>query len=298
MACLVVAIHTTNWSMMGLLDTAVPWFSLASGFFLFRKLKGDKAQDIAAIRTWTGKVIKLYLIWTAIFLPFALVGFYLDQLSFPKAVAIWFRNVILVGENYLSWPLWYLLALIWGGLLIGLMRRAGLPLWGMFLLGLALYIGSQYFRLDDIPAYTRIFKTSRNGLFFGLVFLTGGGLIQKWVSAVKVNRPVLWDILLVTGFFIGLQFSHYFLLPLSASLFLLSLRIDLPGLGDKSAKRMGAISKTVYLAHMIVAGLLILLAGMNKGELLYFLTLAGSMLMALLFSGPWKETKINQLLFQ
>lgn len=294
MAFLVVAIHTTNWTLMGLLDTAVPWFFLASGFFLFGKLNGDKEKDLCAIENWTWKVLKLYLIWTLIYIPFAIIGFWQDHLPFSKSVAVWMRNVILVGENYLSWPLWYLLALVWDGALIWLMRKIGIPLWTMCLIGLSLYLFAELYPLEEIPAYARLFKTTRNGIFVGLLFVTGGGIIRQWEANNLIQNPVLWDILLVVVSFIGLQFSHLLLPVLAASLFLFSLRLKLPQLKEKTAVQMGKVSKYVYLTHMIFAGLLILLAGFGRGALLYLITVVIATSVSLLLSGTFKKNSSSQ----
>ena len=290
MAFLVVAIHTTNWTLMGLLETAVPWFFLASGFFLFGKLNGDKEKDLCAIRNWTWKVLKLYIIWTIIYLPFAVIGFWQDQLPFSKSVVVWLRNVILVGENYLSWPLWYLLALVWDGALIWLMRRIGIPLWAMCLIGLSLYLFADLYPLEEISVYARLFKTTRNGVFVGLLFVTGGGIIRQWETKNLVHNPVLWDILLVVVSFIGFQFSHLLLPALAASLFLISLRLKLPQLKVKTAILIGTVSKYVYLTHMVFAGLLVLLAGFSRGPLLYLVTVVMATLVSLLLSSSLKKT--------
>ena len=235
MAYLVVAIHTTDWSLMGLMDTAVPYFFLASGFFLF-------------------------------------------------------RNLVFVGENYLSWPLWYLLALVWDGVIIYLMRWLKLPVWGMFLVGLALYLSAEIFDIHSIPYYTKLFQRTGNGLFFGLAFVTFGGIIWQLVSSGKADWPVLLDILLTIALFVGFQFKQWLLLPLSVGVFLVSLRLSWPD-NENTARRLGAMSKTIYLTHMIFAGLLILLAHMSDSIGLFAASAVAATIIAFLFSGPWGESK-------
>ena len=298
MAYLVVAIHTTDWSLMGLLDTAVPFFFLVSGFFLFRKLGGTRAEDLTVIRSWIGKTLQMYLLWTLIYLPFTFIGFHRDGLPLTSAIALFLRNLVLVGENYLSWPLWYLLAMVWGGILIWLMRWLRIPVWGMFLVGLTLYLSAYFFQLDSVPAYVKLFKTTRNGIFLGLMFLTAGGLIHRWTEhGPKLSIPQLWDLLLIAIGFAAYQFSPLFLLPLAAGLFLLAYRTELPLIDDRTAILMGGMSKYIYLTHMIFAGLAILLAGMTTGWPLWLLSSACATALAALFAGPLKNTRINQWLF-
>lgn len=297
MAYLVVAIHTTAESLMGLLDTAVPFFFIASGFFLFRKLGGSREEDLAVIRQWAKKVLKLYLIWTLVYLPFTVIGFMRDGLSLQTAAVVFVRNLVLVGENYLSWPLWYLLAMVWGGLLIYAMRWLRIPVWGMFLVGLALYLGAYFLDLDQWPYYVRLFRTTRNGFFLGLLFLATGGLVWQWMQHERLQKPLLWDLGLVALAFVGYQYSPLFLLPLALGLFLLSLRLELPRLNEGAARSLGSLSKTIYLTHMIFAGLAILLAGMTTGWPLWLLSSACATALAALFAGPLKNTRINQWLF-
>lgn len=285
MAYIVVAIHTTDWSLLGLTETAVPFFFLVSGFFLFKKLDGTKEDDLAVIRQWILKVLKLYLIWTAIYLPFTVIGFLRDGLSLQTAVAVFVRNLILVGENYLSWPLWYLLAMIWGGILIYVMRWMRMPVWGMFLAGIMLFLLPDLFHLGEIPAFKALFKTEDNGIFYSLMYLTAGGLLWQWTGrGPRVGMPLLWDLLLIGISLVGLQFNRYCILPLAAGLFLLSYHIDLPWLAAQTTIRLGGMSKYIYLTHMIFAGLAILLLKMEGGFVLWFLVAIASTLLSLVLT--------------
>ena len=297
MAYFVVAIHTTRWSLWGLLDIAVPWFFLVSGFFLFRKMDGNKEEDLFIIKTWIVRIFVLYLIWTLIYLPFAIVPFHNEKMSLGTSVIVWLRNVILVGENLYSCQLWYLLALLWGGILIWVMRLSGLPLWGMFLVGLSLYLGAKFFQLDNTPMYVKLFKTTRNGLFLGLFFLTGGGLIQKWVDVSSIRKPILWDALLIIVSFVCFQLNRFFMFPLCAGIFLLSYRLELVFLDDNIARDIGSMSKIIYLIHMIIVGLMCLYSSIERGLLFFAITSIASTLIALVFIGPLRETRIYRLLF-
>lgn len=285
MAYIVVAIHTTDWSLMGLTETAVPFFFLASGFFLFKKLDGTREDDLRIILRWIGKVLKLYLIWTAIYLPFTVIGFLRDGLSMQTAFAVFVRNLILVGENYLSWPLWYLLAMIWGGILIYVMRWMRIPVWGMFLAGIMLFLLPGLFHLGEVPAFKALFKTEDNGIFCSLMYLTAGGLLWQWTErGPRVEMPLPWDLLLIGISLAGFQFSQYCILPLAAGFFLLSYHIDLPWLAEQTAIRLGGMSKYIYLTHMIFAGLAVLLLKMESGVAFWFIVAIASTLLSLVLT--------------
>lgn len=107
-----------------ILSMAVPFFFVASGFLLGNKLNSTNGEGgLVYLRKWLYRIGRLYLLWTLIYLPYAIYGFSLEKLSFIKSVAIYTRNIILVGENYWSWPLWYLLAMFVAGCIIYLLLR-------------------------------------------------------------------------------------------------------------------------------------------------------------------------------
>ena len=272
MAYVVVAIHTTDWSLMGLTETAVPYFFIASGFFLFRKLGGSREEDLTVIKQWILKILKLYLIWTAIYLPFTIVGYFKRGLSITTYILAFFRNLVFFGENYLSWPLWYLLALVWDGIMLYLMRWLRMPVWSMFLIGLALFTCEEFFDIHQIPFYTKFFLTTRNGLFLGLVFVTAGGLIYQNNRKVITRKGLPVYFTLSALAFCGYQYNHLSLLPLAIGLFLISLNINVNVLTDRLACNIGSISKTIYLAHMAFAGLLLLFFNAKMGAGYFFIT--------------------------
>ena len=123
MAIVVVAVHTRpemsfRSSVLkqifdGMYYIAVPYFFMASGFLLFRKISLPLTKEgEQRIQSYLARMCRLYLVWTVIYLPLTVYGFYIDGVPPLKAVAVFVRNLLLVGENYMSWPLWYLLALI------------------------------------------------------------------------------------------------------------------------------------------------------------------------------------------
>ena len=180
MSVLVVMIHTASWKIWGLVETAVPYFFIASGFFLFRKTDGktpEEALDI--IGKWILKTLKLYGIWTLVYLPFAVYNYIAEGLPWAKAVVHYIRNLVFVGENFLSWPLWYLLALVWAGALIWIMTKLRIPIWAMFGVGVLLALSKHLIDFESIPLYTKLFRDTRNGIFIGLCYLMTGGLLQR-----------------------------------------------------------------------------------------------------------------------
>ena len=176
-----VWIHTGDSDLHGFVSWAVPIFFVLSGFFLFGKIFASRAWEASTrvISTWMGKTLRLYLIWTLIYLPFAIYGFALEGTPWLKSSAIWLRNVIFVGENYLSWPLRYLLGMLQAGCILWLAYKCRMPFWALCLAA-ALFAALPYLaHLDDCQRYITIFKSTRNGFFLGFPLMVLGGLLRK-----------------------------------------------------------------------------------------------------------------------
>lgn len=242
----VVWIHTGIGNLWGLTPWAVPFFFLASGFFLFGKLfkAPDYQKKTDVVASWWKKTLRLYLLWSLIFLPFAIIGFANDHLSLAKSIAAYLRNLVLVGENYLSWPLWYLLGLLWAGFIIWLAGKMRLPLWSLCVLAVFLFLLPRMMHLEENGFYLRLFKTTRNGLFVGFPFMVLGGLVQRVLPETNNWEPGSWQ--------------------------------------QKTALRFRYLSVHIYLSHMIWAGTMILIWGYERSLLFWAITCAISILSGLL----------------
>lgn len=130
MAVCVVALHTnlikgcTNAIIIAIYDSfislAVPFFFISSGFLLARKLNYpfSDEQSIDYIRLYLSRMIKLYLLWTAIYFPVAVYYFVNEDMGLIKAVLLYIKGFVFVGEQYNSWHLWYLLSTIYALIII------------------------------------------------------------------------------------------------------------------------------------------------------------------------------------
>lgn len=231
LALIVVWIHTGNSTLYGLVDLAVPAFFILSGFFLFGKIFHASADASGIVSTWLGKTLRLYLFWTAVYLPFAIIGFAKEGIPFIKATAVYVRNVFFFGENYLSWPLWYLLGLLQAGVIIWLTLRIRLPFWGLALIATTLFCLPYLISFDKIAVFHKTFVTTRNGFFIGLPYMTLGGLIRKLCPGIRG-----WS-----------KDSHWL----------------------KPALGLRFFSVHIYLTHMLFAGLLMLSQTYNPGFALW-----------------------------
>ncbi|MBR4026765.1 MAG: acyltransferase family protein [Lachnospiraceae bacterium] len=129
MAIAVIAIHTcplvncnnknTLTIYNNIVNMAVPFFFLASGYLLSIKLSFPyNLNDMLIIKNFLYKIIKMYLCWMIIYTPLAIYHFISDNSSIIKAVLMYIRGLLFIGEQYNSWQLWYLLSTIYTIILI------------------------------------------------------------------------------------------------------------------------------------------------------------------------------------
>lgn len=107
-----------------------PSFFLASGFLCFRDLNyASFGVAISAgterVRNTIVKLLRLYLIWTLLYLPLTIFGNVLLGKNLLHGSLSFIRGTLFVGENYYSWPLWYLLASIVGFTLVFICLHRG-----------------------------------------------------------------------------------------------------------------------------------------------------------------------------
>ena len=266
MAFVVVSIHTTSWPLLGLKEVAVPFFFIVSGYFLCRKLTGDRKADLGIIREWVFKILKLYLIWTAVYLPFTVYGFLQDGLSLKQSLLLFVRNLLFVGENFMSWPLWYLLAMIWSGILAYLLRALKAPIWVMLLTGVVLAAIPHY--LGGNALFCKVFKGADNLVFTGPFYIALGGLLKRY----HFQLPLWAGILVTAAGLAGMQFTMFALPIAAAGFFLLARELPMRFVSEELSKTFRDVSETIYLVHMIFAGILMLVFGLDKGALLFGLT--------------------------
>lgn len=206
MAFLVVEIHArplmgfplAERVVEGIDVVAVPFFFMASAFLCFRGL--DEASfaektlpGAVRVRKTIGRLLKLYLIWTVLYLPVTVFGSVIHGDCLAYALAVFARGTLFIGENYYSWPLWYLLAGAVGFSLVYICLRGGVRSQYIVLLSFALlsvgFVITFVQGWEDAPAALSIPVQSYGTVFGGErrdfrgFFLRGyGGLVWHELS--------------------------------------------------------------------------------------------------------------------
>ena len=284
MAIIVVAIHTRpeysfeSETVRALFESvysiAVPYFFIASGFLLFRKIIFPlNSEGEARILAYIKRIFKLYVIWTIIYLPFTFYGFYKDSVSPLKSIIIFIRNVAFVGENFMSWPLWYLLALIIAVCIIYVLMKYRFPM--LWIVGLSILVAFIGYILDYCnengimqtitDLYYSIFLKTRNGFFVGFLYVSLGMFLAK-TKKISLGAFACCLIIGLIGYAFHLPFFNVLVV---LGLFGISVSIRLEKVNPRVSCRFRKMSTIIYFTHMIFVAPLLLWFGFTQGVSLF-----------------------------
>ena len=305
-ALLVVAIHTFPFEDISptfnlfFISTfcriAVPFFFVASSFFLFRKIKPDASQtNHQIVAQYLRRIGILYLAWTVIYLPYTIWNYAETGFSLVGLVG-WIRDFFLNGSYY---HLWFLPALLLGTVIVWLLyERKGIIYTfevslGLYLVGYIINIyGPIWETLNGISAvysfFVKTLVTARDGLFFAPIFISIGAFIAKQhrlplkISALGFAISFICLILEVTlyaAFGVLNDKSCMFLMLLPALFFLMNMLLKVKMMRKPIYKILRQDSTLIYVSHILFARLL-LLALPTMHLVVYLGTLACSQLFA------------------
>lgn len=315
MAIIVVAIHThpevsiNNIRVESLIkcfySIAVPFFFVASGFLVWNKIwNANRDEKLRRLKKWISKTARLYVAWTIIYLPFTIYGFYIDDVGLIKGVMIFLKNFIFVGENFLSWPLWYLLGMLVASIMIYYMVKWNWTAKSMYLVGVLFAIlcvminllSSEGYAESILNIYFKLFKSTRNGLFEGLPYILIGVLIAE--KGVIGSKLILY-ISFVLSFILHMCGFSFAIFIVVYTVFSLVIQINIGQRSENSIfKNMRLTSTIVYFVHMIYVGLLSIFCPIKIEPVLLF-----SSVVLISFLTAWvvirfKETSVVKLLFR
>ena len=201
LAAIVAAVHTlTIESGVPLLNRAwtelqaypVPFFFLAAGFFLGRRLQQPfSARENRAVLTgYLRRMVRMYALWSLVYFPFAFPGYLQSAGSAGKAFLDYACDALFFG-SYGPFPvLWYLLAAVYAALLLLLLHALRSPDGGVLCAGLAFIViyrfiqshiwmsGVQAPELRFLQhAYLATFRSGR--VFLGCVYVPIGVFLSR-----------------------------------------------------------------------------------------------------------------------
>ena len=285
MAMLVVALHSQPlsqiWPRVDLFIVevlgrlAVPFFFLASGFFFFRKIEHSNGKmlresaDPGRLKTYLVRLLRMYAIWSVIYLPLVIYQWGKNENGITVNLLFLLRNTLFTGA---VGHLWYFTALMFAVLALWMLLRyvhihyiLGLALVlylvGMFDLAYSVFIRDTVLQ-HLFGAYNLVFATTRNGLFFGLLFVAVGAKLS-WMDTAKfrpaVVAPLLAAVLAVMFYEVSALKSagweHGFdtylsLVPAAVLLFVFLLNVGRGGRERPIYTYLRNASLLIYVSHI------------------------------------------------
>ena len=252
-------LHFGLKSMLGRL--AVPFFIVCASFFLKQSLGNSQKM-----KTYLAKIVKTYLFWSFVYLPYAWLFFsslHLPVYLFPAGVLI---ALIYLGMCY---QLWYIPAFLLGLFLVNqLVKRLGM-VWTGFL-ALLLYCWglietySAYLDttslLKGYQLYSNLFFTARNGLFYTPIFIYMGYYLYDHfhAQAFRIYRwqklALAFGLLCLEGIIIfqheGIDKNFFFLLPF-VTVYLVNACLRSSFLKSYDLQYLKQMSIALYFSHPI-----------------------------------------------
>lgn len=273
MAFFVVAIHThpldrvTNDFIITIYTTivsfAVPFFFITTGFLLFIKMKGNyyDKDNILRIKKYIKKTVRLYLIWTIVYMPLTIYGYIVDGKSISYNILEFIRGLFFIGEHFYSWPLWYLLSIIVSLSIIYIFLKLNMSEKNIIIISIVVFFGANLMTyltsitgqlsgilLIIVKLFEGVFGTGR--LFTGLAYISIGMYIAKRDIDVKKHLIILMVFLGFAGnCLLPDVIKEFALLIAVSSLFLLALFTSLKD--SKYFYNLRKTSSVMYFTHMI-----------------------------------------------
>ena len=316
----VVAIHTEplihmNTSIMTSLydifvGLAVPFFFIASGYLVTQNLNSLN-QDVLVrrVKKHLTKLVQFYLIWSIIYVPLAVYGYYLEGDGILKAAVLYIRNLIFQGEHYYSWPLWYLLSSIYAFVVLYtlLKKKAGTVIIGTTIVVFVVMAWGTNVLVYDIDyasgAISMIGKllqktVGKGRMFSGTYYVLFGVLVAKykeWINKISAaGWIVVFGILFFITFFTNVPFIN---ILMNAALFIVVEEISWDCTYGAYLRRSSTV---IYYVHMLIFFVYTILVGMDSryGVAGFVITSVCAMLVAVLLnSRKLKNTKMAIKLF-
>ena len=317
MAFCVIAIHTTplkdidNDTISRMYEAAVsiavPFFFLSSGYLIGRKIQNTKEFDDILVERQQRKIIKYYVIWTIVYLPLTILGFCKAGDGFVKSLVQFIRNVFFQGENYYSWPLWYLLSAIYGLTILKLLveSKKETKKFNFYSIAILCFCVFMHFATDylvNLNTTNNIVMTvslilektiGKGRLFSGVYYILLGNMIAK--NEYHIDRIYLLAIF--TASYLTVAFTSFFPIKVIMCITFFLLVISFKATGNGIYFRR--TSTIMYYTHMIVFFVLNIIANNEMYGWIGFVVccVVTNILAYVLNTVKFKNCKLLRMLF-
>ena len=244
------AFHLTN---NYLFRFVIPFFFCINGFFLYTVFQKK------SIKTWAKRVGVLYVIWMLIFSYFWITPVLKQPLKIIPTFLFGFTH------------LWYLAALLLGGLLLYIFRKHSnvfllIAAFVLYLIGFMIQTLSNYNVITEPTLLAKLIDyspTHRNFLFFGFPFLSIGYVIHRSKFHIRLKKATVL-FLLISSFllltlegFLSFEIYEEGTFNMSISLLfagplLLITAFTFTVRSSMNSKKLSDLAIALYLVHPLI----------------------------------------------
>lgn len=286
----------------------VPFFFVASGFFLYKKSTYENF-DIKPSKDYVLKILRLYIIWTIIYMPLRIRGIIGNEKGILYGTLVYIRDFLFVGSYS---QLWYLNATMVGVMIISFLlykkcKIKNIIITSMILYTLGLLAQSWYGIIKPLNTYLphiwmllklfqEVIATTRNGLFEGFLFIGIGMLFAFFKIEISMKKAVwgfvisyllmFFEAFFVKYFhFIRAEDMYIFLVPTTFFMFYIAKNIKLKD--NKIYLILRQLSSLIFYMHLwvrvVVSKVFLILFDINIGKtcLKFIITLGVTIIGAL-----------------
>ena len=275
---------------------AVPFFFMASGFFLYKE-EGIENRLKKTLKS----IIKLYIIWQLIYLPFGLYDLIMQKRFIFSIIALCFRWFFLTGGSSYTFFLWYLLSFIYSLILLLIFMKKGLSEKKILIITFIIYLfgvtmNFLVFNYDQnyiIKIYKTIF--ANGDIFRGPLLLFLGIFINK--HKINISRKEALLLILIS-------FTISILLPNEITKLIFFVSVFLLALNSNNIKMdttyFRKCSTIFYFIHILNVSLIIKFTGVeNFSGVINFLIICLmctiESIIILFIQNKWNFKFINEL---
>ncbi|MGV6943840.1 acyltransferase family protein [Sphingobacterium kyonggiense] len=314
-AFLVVAIHVIpksdspdllNSLFQTILNTAVPFFFMTTGYLLEMKIERSTQNNKNTYLLFLINSLKLYVIWSILYLPLTIYGLITNDEFNIKGILYAFKNFLFKGENYFSWPLWYLLTMVYFGFILILSDKFKVKLLYMFFiiyfLYVALLVNITYFsHIEIFHKLNHYINTTFGGLrmLFGFIIILLGMQIRKnkIYFSPKISLLILFVSLCLSTFSTSILLSHFYFIQ-AFCLFQLALNIQFHEIVSNNFFRRS--STIIFLTHMYVYFIVLNVTNTNFNSPLaiYYIVCVGLLIMSILINWKFSSNRFVNAIFR
>ena len=316
MAICVVAIHTKP--MIGVLgwkkelyDTivalAVPFFFTSTGYLVFGSLIVPYGCifNQNKLKRQVHKFLRTYLLWSFIYFPLAIYGFVVvEKCGVVKALILYTRNILFQGQNYFSYPLWYLLAALYASVVFYFIVRKGFRDKDVFLAIIVSFIATKGTNFlienqDSLQGTLKIVafllqKTIADGrVFSGIYAVLIGALIRKYKEKIDLIGKQYLILSFLVLFTADVFFDNTFLrVAVCVSFFCCIQSLKFKFVKSECGLYLRRLSAVLFYTHMIFFFIFGMLVGKEPAYGLtgFIVSLVAAIVFGMFVSG---EKKIN-----